>query len=88
MRFRESVIKNKFGKIKNRKLRQDFLTTIAVIERCLFNRIQITIEDIIKEIEDFDFTHKEKYCEYLEKYKEKQKVLDKYAKEKKDVNND
>ena len=88
LRFRDEVLKNKFGRIKNKKLRQDFLSLVVDYERNCFDIRKITIEDIIEEFKDFYFKRKDFYKKFLFQYEEKQKVLDEYAKGKKDVNND
>lgn len=80
LKIRDKVCKNKFGKIKNKKLQDDFLNEI--VDRSLFlYEKTITIKEVIDEIKDYKFRYREEYAEKLAEYEKMQEILDKYKEE-------
>lgn len=80
LKIRDKVCKNKFGKIKNKKLQDNFLNEI--VDRAYFSyENTITIKDVVDEIKDYKFGYREIYVEKLAEYEKMQEILDKYKEE-------
>lgn len=77
LRFRDRVLKDKFGGITNKKLREDFLKT-------KLNNI-ISVKDAIGQFELYNFRYKNIYKIVLEEFQRKQAVLNQYAEKPKKV---
>jgi hypothetical protein len=85
LKFRDEIIKNPYGKIKDKQLKEDFLKEIIAKETISIEKvIKYTIEDAIKMVKDYDFRLKELYYVKLAEFEQTQALLDKYAKKQKD----
>ena len=78
LKIRDKVCKNKFGKIKNKKLQDDFLNEIIDRDYFPYDMNIITIKDVIDKIKDYKFRYREMYVEKLAEYEKMQEILDKY----------
>lgn len=72
--FRERVLKDKFFGITNKKLQEEFLN------ECV--GMWTTVEDVIKQFENYMFDYREEFDKKLDEYQRKQAILNDYAQEK------
>jgi hypothetical protein len=79
LKFREQVISNPCGKIKNEKLKKEFLDTEIAKEHNQYWYCPVCIEDAVKKFKEYEFELKPAYLKVLKGYEEKQEILDKYA---------
>lgn len=79
LKFREQVILNPCGKIKNEKLKKEFLDTAIAQEHNQYCHWAVYIEDAVKKFKEYEFELKPAYLKVLKGYEEKQKILDEYA---------
>lgn len=79
LKFREQVISNPCGKIKNEKLKKEFLDTAIAQEHNQYCYWSVYIEDAVKKFKEYEFELKPAYLKVLKDYEEKQEILDKYA---------
>lgn len=85
LKFRDETIKNPYGKIKDKQLKEDFLKEIIAKETIsVENVIKYTVADAIEMIKNYDFRLKELYYVKLAEFEQTQKLLDKYSKKQKD----
>lgn len=79
LKFREQVISNPCGKIKNEKLKKEFLDTAIAQEHNQYCYWSVCIEDAVKKFKEYEFELKPAYLKILKEYEEKQELLDEYA---------
>lgn len=79
LKFREQVISNPCGKIKNEKLKKEFLDTAIAQEHNQYWYCSVCIEDAVKKFKEYEFELKPAYLKVLKDYEEKQEILDEYA---------
>lgn len=79
LKFREQVISNPCGKIKNEKLKKEFLDTEIAKEHNQYWYCPVCIEDAVKKFKEYEFELKPAYLKVLKRYEEKQEILDKYT---------
>lgn len=81
LQFREEIIKNCYGKLTNKDLKNDFLKEIIATEHFDDNSSKdVTVKDAIEKFKEYKFVLRTPYEKILDRYEEKQAVLDKYIK--------
>ena len=81
LQFREEIIKNCYGKLTNKDLKNDFMKEIVATEHFDNNSSKdVTVKDAIEKFKEYKFILRTPYEKILSRYEEKQAVLDKYIK--------